>query len=653
MYWPTPQDYNEAIQTPFLSIEDPEMTEGEPELNPLGLPKAVTGAFASVYKMRCKDRNVAIRCFLHNIPDQRERYKELSKFLLTNPLDYLVGFEYLERGIKVQDSWFPVLKMEWIDGEPMEQFLAARLNQRWPFETLLVDFVRIVEDMKMLGIAHGDLQHGNILVVKDEIEGAKLKLVDYDGMFVPSLAGFSSNELGHPNYQHPFRKSKHFGPFLDNFSAWIIYASLNCLLQDPTLWTKLSAGDDCLLFRRADFRSPSGAHVFSLLARHASAAVRELSEIVLRLLKFPLPKVPALDADLRAADELGTPQLSPEDEADMKEESESIRLSSIGLPEWSRDGADAEPKGTRIGPWPGIKHYAEAAADPTKNFSDPELARGIPSVFDAAVGHAGMVFYMRCLTRHIAVKCFFQHVPDRAERFEAIARAIPTECRKYFVEFEYQPEGLRVGNYWYPILKMEWAYGMSLNQAAEAYRSDLGFMDNLLLNFRTMMESLYAAQIAHGDLQPANILVVGDNFKLLDYDGMFVPELAGRQSLELGHLHYQHPDRTLDQFDASIDFYSAWVLDTCLMIMCTDHNTWGIINQRLEYMGEDAEWAFRYLDRHLDRSLRQRTLLLAKLAKSPLDALPSLNPTLDNTVESVQKGGVMKSIKRLFQRREN
>ena len=100
-----------------------------------------------------------------------------------------------------------------------------------------------------MGIAHGDLQHGNIKVEA----GCRIILVDYDGMFVPSMQGFTSNELGHRNYQHPGRTKDHFGGYLDNFSAWSIYTSLYCLTLDPTLWRKLEAGDECLLFRQEDY----------------------------------------------------------------------------------------------------------------------------------------------------------------------------------------------------------------------------------------------------------------------------------------------------------------------------------------------------------------------------------------------------------------
>jgi hypothetical protein len=56
------------------------------------------------------------------------------------------------------------------------------------------------------GIAHGDLQHGNIILVPGKKDNSlMLKLIDYDGMFIPPLAGSPKGEVGHAAYQHPER----------------------------------------------------------------------------------------------------------------------------------------------------------------------------------------------------------------------------------------------------------------------------------------------------------------------------------------------------------------------------------------------------------------------------------------------------------------
>ncbi len=142
------------------------------------------------------------------------------------------------------------------------------------------------------GIAHGDLQHGNILV-----NNLEFKLVDYDGMFVPPLSGRDSNEIGHRSYQHPGRTKANFGPYLDNFSAWLIYTCLVCTSVDSDLWWRLAGGDECLLFRQQDLLEPLYSPAFFLLENHPSALVRRLGSWVRWLLSLPVSAVPALDVE--------------------------------------------------------------------------------------------------------------------------------------------------------------------------------------------------------------------------------------------------------------------------------------------------------------------------------------------------------------------
>ena len=92
MAWPTPQDYSEAVQHPALNFENPEMKAGEVELTALGLPRPRSGNFATVFKIECKERNWAVRCFLRQVTDQRERYAAISKDLAPLQIPYMVGF---------------------------------------------------------------------------------------------------------------------------------------------------------------------------------------------------------------------------------------------------------------------------------------------------------------------------------------------------------------------------------------------------------------------------------------------------------------------------------------------------------------------------------------------------------------------------------
>jgi len=111
--------------------------------------------------------------------------------------------------------------MEWVEGEQFDDYIVESLGNPAKLGQLLTKFLAMMDELRQAGIAHGDLQHGNIIMC-----GNELRLVDYDGMFVPAMNGYLASELGHRNYQHPQRAAHHFGPYLDNFSAWVIYASV-------------------------------------------------------------------------------------------------------------------------------------------------------------------------------------------------------------------------------------------------------------------------------------------------------------------------------------------------------------------------------------------------------------------------------------------
>lgn len=289
MSWPTMTDYQEAIQNPHFCFSDPELRSGTPVLNVLGLPKPITGAFASVYQMNCGKRQYAVRCFLRYFPDQQQRYAAIGNYLEQVKLPYMVSFKLLQQGIRVQGQWYPILKMEWLDGVPLNIAIEQNLGRGKTLTMLADRFVQMAADLHRHSIAHGDLQHGNIMVVDDS-----LKLIDYDGMYVPSLHGMRSHELGHRNYQHPDRTEADFGPHIDNFSTWVIYLSLLALREQPSLWNWLKGGDECLLFRQTDFENFDVSQVMQALGQIHDSNVQTLLESFRALLQRPLSQVPSI-----------------------------------------------------------------------------------------------------------------------------------------------------------------------------------------------------------------------------------------------------------------------------------------------------------------------------------------------------------------------
>ena len=291
MSWPTMTDYQEAIQNPHIGFVDPELQRGVPMLDQLGLPKPITGGFASVYQMNCNGRRYAVRCFLRYHQDQQHRYDIISGYLQQARLPYMVGFEFLKQGIKVRGRWYPILKMEWVDGNPLNSFIESNLNNPEMIQNLVQRFLELISDLRRCSIAHGDLQHGNILIVN-----GNFRLIDYDGMYVPGLEGMQSHELGHRNYQHPRRTEQDYGPHLDNFSAWIIYLSLVALSVEPNLWHRLGAGDERLLFSREDFENPRSSSALRTLERIRDNKVQPLTSLFLSFSYCSdLSKIPPLD----------------------------------------------------------------------------------------------------------------------------------------------------------------------------------------------------------------------------------------------------------------------------------------------------------------------------------------------------------------------
>jgi serine/threonine protein kinase len=126
----------------------------------------------------------------------------------------MVPFHFLRKGILVRGSWYPIVKMEWVNGETMDSYIKNNLRNSSALRDLAVRWLQMLSALQRASITHGDLQHGNILIINGEI-----KLIDYDGMYVPALAGRGSHEVGHRNYQHPRRTEHHFGANVDNFSA--------------------------------------------------------------------------------------------------------------------------------------------------------------------------------------------------------------------------------------------------------------------------------------------------------------------------------------------------------------------------------------------------------------------------------------------------
>lgn len=265
MAWPTSQDYNEAVQAPAANFDDADLKGGQAAVNALGLPMPCSGSFADVYEVRGPDgRRWAVKCFTREVVGLRQRYEAIGAHLRQAKLPFTVDFSCLEKGIRVAGEWYPVLKMEWADGLPLNRFVARNLEAPATLASLGLAWAQAGRYLRAAGIGHGDLQHGNVLLVPGAgANSVALKLVDYDGLWVPALAGKPSGEAGHPCYQHPARaRDETYSREVDRFPLLLVATALRALQTGGRrLWERYDNGDN-LLFTEADLTEPTKSHLF-------------------------------------------------------------------------------------------------------------------------------------------------------------------------------------------------------------------------------------------------------------------------------------------------------------------------------------------------------------------------------------------------------
>lgn len=297
MSWPLSQEYNEAVQDPRGNFSDAELKTGEAATNALGIPMPRSGNFADVYEVRCPSgRRWAVKCFTREVHGLRERYAEISSYLHQVNLPFIVDFQYLERGIRVRNRWFPILKMQWVEGFVLNEFVRDNLDRKPILLALEQIWVRMARRLRKAELAHGDLQHGNVLFVPaNSANSLAVKLIDYDGMCVPSLAGKNSGEVGHPAFQHPERlRTGVYNQEVDRFSLLSIAAALHCLtIGGRSLWERYDNGDN-LLFRQADLQAPAESPLFRELMYIDDPQTRLLVTELYRACQGPLSHVPLL-----------------------------------------------------------------------------------------------------------------------------------------------------------------------------------------------------------------------------------------------------------------------------------------------------------------------------------------------------------------------
>ena len=204
-----------------------------------------------------------------------------------------------------------------------------------------------------------------------------------------------------------------------------------------------------------------------------------------------------------------------------------------------------------------LRQYLTTLADThglTKTLGGMEVCRDSRGRMCYTVGNSAIVFRVRHEGHIRSLRCYMHPPRHLAEIYGE--RLLPQELYLY--------DSPRSG-VWVDVVLGDWIEGATLHEAvAEAAAAeDATRLGQLAAAFDRLAARLTSDDWAHGDLKPENIVVDSSGrLHLIDLDAMYLPAFAGEASPELGTAAFQHPARTIRDFNASLDDYPAALIST-------------------------------------------------------------------------------------------
>ena len=264
MQYPLISEYVCAMQDPTGNLD--QLAHLVPVLDDHGEPMRSSGAFAVVFKMKDEStgKEYALKCFTEEQEGRAEAYRQIADELESVDSTYVTSVKYLEKELFVDcagdDHEFPVLLMDWIDGETMDHYISESRYDNYAMSMLCYRFCKMAAWLRSQPFAHGDIKPDNIMVRPD----GSLTLIDYDGMFVPSMKCQTSPTIGTKDFSHPLRTKEDFDETIDDFSLATIALSLKAISLSPSLFDEYASADR-LLFSAGDYRDLSQSKVLTAL----------------------------------------------------------------------------------------------------------------------------------------------------------------------------------------------------------------------------------------------------------------------------------------------------------------------------------------------------------------------------------------------------
>lgn len=286
MSLPTKDQLSTAIENP-RNILDPDL-DGYSAMDGLVGPESYSGGFCIVYPVTNGSKKYAFRLWHTEIEGIKDRLKKISTYLSSANISYFVEFEYVDAALRVPGyngaaQAVDAVRMEWINGQNLVEYINSIVTdtnltnqeKKRKLYKLADNFLQMVSCLHENKVSHGDLQHGNIII----LDSGEIKLVDYDSVYVPLFTDEVQVTSGLSTYQHPNRKgTKRLASLEDDyFSELIIYLSILCIAEDFDLWTPIDIRNEhILLFSDNDYKDIESSPIYNTVKTFKNSKIKLL-----------------------------------------------------------------------------------------------------------------------------------------------------------------------------------------------------------------------------------------------------------------------------------------------------------------------------------------------------------------------------------------
>ena len=532
MNYPLLSEYIETIR----SAEDNfgELSYLKPVLGDDGLPVMTSGNFAVVFKMKDEQSGkfYAVKCFTKEQEGRTAAYKEIAKELKDISSPYIVSIQYLEKELFVDtnqttETEFSVLLMDWVDGVPLNKYIRQNINESSLLKQLSHNFKKLSLWLLSQPFAHGDLKPDNILVKQD----GSLVLVDYDGMYVPSMKGETIRELGSPDFQNPHKAAEKFDENMDLFSIVSIFLSLSLIAIDSDILERFGA-EDRLLFSVNDYLDVQKSKIFNYIPQIGK--IGKLTGILYKLCNGEPVSLSVVNSVRRI-------------------------LTSDVVCTLNKDRN-----------LPSAEEYINAISNYTFYFRTLENLKIITenNRVTYVKGANSVVFKMQdeLTGKYYAIKCYTDVKYDIYNRLEIVKTKLDLVESPYLVKFDivYNEININVNDLvdeevvYFPVVIMDWVDGVTLdNYIPEPEKAKDDFR-KLINNYKTMSSWLLEQRFCHGDITPKNIVITKDNnILLIDYDNVvFSDEEIPVSTNKMKDENFCNPCQESSKSEINIDNFS-------------------------------------------------------------------------------------------------